>query len=395
MKPEYKNLRSLAAAFLLLVLFAGVVHIAAGHLDLKTDDGSFGPWYSADKDLSYNGITDNLGENTVLLLGSSEFKYGRTTRYHPVNLFADEDFDFMEVGGPLNQSLFHAVVAGAVAPKLKSGKVILFLSPTWFNKKGVSSGDYALRFSETQYIHFLENPDVSAEGREYVISRTNDLLENKKKWHGKVSLINRALADENAGPLTRFLFKIERILAEDRDRMSTSLLLRIANKDKFDPLLPQTGQYDVQDLIKMEKEAVEESEPISTNPFLMKDTTWERDYIKKYKGLKGEHTGSIRKKSPEMDDLRAFLEVCRSTGLKTKVIILPVNGRWFDYVGCDKSRRDAMADRVIKMSEEYGAEAVNLMEYAYVPYLTNDSSHPWHVGWLKVDKEVLEFCEKE
>lgn len=390
MKPEYRKLRGFAAAFVLLALFIATMHVVAEHIDLKVDDESFGIWYDHSKDMSYCGISENIGDDTILLMGSSEFRHGRKTKYHPVNALSNADFDIMEIGGPFNQCLFHTVAVGAFEPGLKSRKAILLVSPTWFKSHAVLPEDYKLRFSETEYIHFLENPKITDETKGFVASRTEELLAGDKGLELKVSLANRALLGEKSEPVTKALFGIYRLMASDRDRFSTAALLRTGERE-----YPVHGKKEpsAERFAKMERRAAEKCSKRASNPFDMRDASWNSDYKDVYESYKNNHPGAIRRNSPEMEDLRAFLAVCRETGIEAKLIILPVNGKWFDYMGGNHDRRRRMADAVMALADEYGAECADLMQYEYEPYVTRDASHPWNVGWLKVDKEILEFCE--
>ena len=132
-----KKINSFVAAIVLLAMFTVVVHFICANNDLKDNTGQFGTWYNTYKDLSYNALSRNLEKDSVLMLGSSEFRHGRKTQYHPTNFFKDTDVKLVTVGGPFNQTLFHTVALGSLQPHLKSKKVILLVSPTWFKHSGV------------------------------------------------------------------------------------------------------------------------------------------------------------------------------------------------------------------------------------------------------------------
>ena len=125
-----KKINSFIAALLLLAMFTFVVHFVCANNDLRDKTGRFGTWYNTYKDLSYNALSQNLNKNSVLVLGSSEFRHGRKSQYHPGNLFRNTDINLVTVGGPFNQILFHTVALGSLQPHLKSKKVVLLISPT-------------------------------------------------------------------------------------------------------------------------------------------------------------------------------------------------------------------------------------------------------------------------
>ena len=138
------------------------------------------------KDTSYSAISDNIKDDTVLFMGSSEFHHGAHTPTFPAKVLKKQGIDAMCIGSSYNQSLSHATALAAVGPKLKSKKVILMVSPSWFNPLGVAAhkSAFAVRFSETEYIGM----DASGFGRGYGVTgaqtslRRADDRGNMKWW---------------------------------------------------------------------------------------------------------------------------------------------------------------------------------------------------------------------
>lgn len=158
-----RKIRAFIAAAALMVVFVLSAHMVTSGLSLRVDNGRFGFWFNPYKDLSYSALSENIDSDTVLVMGSSEFRHGRGSKYHPRNALRTEDADLMLIGGPCNQILFHSIAAGSLEKKLESRKVILLVSPTWFKKDGVNPVNYGLRFSESEYIQFMQNPDIESE----------------------------------------------------------------------------------------------------------------------------------------------------------------------------------------------------------------------------------------
>ncbi|MDD5823946.1 MAG: D-alanyl-lipoteichoic acid biosynthesis protein DltD [Firmicutes bacterium] len=382
------RIKSFAAAALLFAVCIGGLHIAANRLPLKVDNGRFGTWFNTYKDLSYSAISENIDDRTVLVLGSSEFRHGRKTDYHPMNALSNDDYNLMTLGGPCNQILYHTIATGAFEDKLDSRKVILLVSPTWFRPKGVSSSSYGIRFSESEYIMFLKNSKVSEELREYVASRSSDLLKDNKKFSRKLSIINRALLSGKTISLPNtILYNVEEYLAFNRDRITAQFAIRaISGQSALPSRLFNAKEFAVQ--------AETDSLKASSNPINISNHSWERKFSKIYDNEKNKHCNTISDKSKEFDDLEAFLKVCDDCNLEVKLIVLPVNGRWFDHIGADKTKRSAAISRMRDMAAEHGAEIADLSIHDYEPYITKDVTHPWHKGWVYIDEEIDKFCRR-
>ena len=359
-------------------------------LSLRVDNGRFGFWFNPYKDLSYSALSENIDSDTVLVMGSSEFRHGRESEYHPKNALRTENADLMLIGGPCNQILFHSIAVGSLEEKLDNRKVILLVSPTWFKKECVSAVNYGLRFSESEYIQFMQNPDIESETKKYVAERSENLLKDNSRFRTKVSTINRYLVDGRKDIISSILFKTGKMLAFDRDRVSAAMAVKKISKKNDLKFSLDTISNEAFDL--MVSQAEEESMKASDNPFDISDRSWNRKFSKTYEADKNAHPDRICSDSPEFDDLKAFLEVCRQTGLQAKLIIMPVNGKWFDYIGTGKQQRRDTTDRILKLADEYGAETSDLTVYEYEPFITKDVTHPWNKGWALIDREIYSFC---
>ena len=84
-------------------------------------------------------IKKNIGENTIILLGSSELGEQMTEEQHPSKLLDYSDLNIMSIGAGNYQSLIHIMNLGAIAneKKFKNNKFVLILSPQWFDRDGL------------------------------------------------------------------------------------------------------------------------------------------------------------------------------------------------------------------------------------------------------------------
>lgn len=387
------KIRSFIAAVLLMAVFVISARTFTSGLSLRVDNGRFGFWFNPYKDLSYCALSENIDSDTVLVMGSSEFRHGRKSMYHPSNALRTENADLMLIGGPYNQILFHSVAVGSLEKKLDNRKVILLISPTWFKKEGVGTVNYGLRFSESEYIEFMQNPGIDISTKKYVAERSEKLLADNYRFRTKVKIINRYLVDGKKDYFSKMLFKVEKMLAFDRDRVSAAMAVKRISKKNDLKFSLETISNEAFDMLVSQAE--EDSLKASDNPFDISDKSWNSRFSKTYEGAKNAHPDKICSDSPEFDDLKSFLDVCKQTGLEAKLIIMPVNGKWFDYIGTGKQQRKEATDKILKIADEYGVETADLTVYEYEPFITKDVIHPWNKGWALIDKEIYSFCAGE
>lgn len=409
-----RRIRSFFAALCLLVILMGIVHVFCKAAPLKDDHRRFGLWYNMYKNLSYEALSVNMEDTTVPVMGSSEFRHDRGTKFHLAKVFADSDADIMIIGGPYNQTLYHTVALGSLEPGLKSKKAVLLLSPTWFKKDGVKKSDYALRFSETEYIKFMENPDIPDEIKNHVAVRSEELLSEDANLRDRVSLIDSRLVYGMDDPFTNARFRIESLMASDRDHLNTRLFMSLrqfrdrraaARHVAEDGAAAADGSSNTGNnaagreltdeyWADLAEDAIRWTGKHSNNPFGMKDSKWKAIFAGIYESSRGRNPNNVNPKSRELEDLETFLELCRACDIEAKLIILPVNGGWYDYVGTTQAKRAATVEAIAELGEKYGAEITNLGEYDYEEAMTMDAVHPWHKGWVIIDEEIYDFVKK-
>ncbi|MDD6155376.1 MAG: D-alanyl-lipoteichoic acid biosynthesis protein DltD [Eubacteriales bacterium] len=418
------KIKAFFTALLLMVLFALGIHGVFSHMSLKDDKDMIGAWTSSYKDLSYNWVSDNLTEPDIMpVLGSSEFNHGLGQPYHPFSLFnaKESDVKIMNIGGPFNQTLFHTVFLGAAEPQMKLRKVVFLASPTWFQRGGVSKESYGLRFSTGEYIAFMENDNIPKSIKEYVAKRSEKLLADDTGKIKDVRLIDRVNLSGKAGPVSKLRYNVLKMYTFDTDIVTTKTAMAIREKTgkgtgrkkkssaKYpeDPKSPmmweragergsagKSGYFVNWNVLEQYAER-RDPRHSNKNDFFMDDHEWGKLYKTQYKKLKGYHSKTRWDKSPEFTDLAYFLKLCRARGIKAEVIVLPVNGYWYDYTGMTAKRRDDFEKKIAGVCDKYGAEVASLSKYDYDKYITMDAVHPWGKGWIKINEQIYRFYREK
>ena len=383
------KIKAFFTALALLALTVILVHFVLEGADLKTDGASFGTWYSTYRDMSKSAISDNIHDETLLVLGSSEFHHGRNTVYHPANMPAMNGLDLMLIGGPWNQSLFHTILLGSVEKDMPKRKVVMLVSPTWFKNSGIKTYEFCLRFSETEYIEFMDNPDIPEKIKKYAAGRVEELTREDSTLSLKAKIINRHF-ERNNSSLPDPAFQLIKAYAHDSDVVTTGTDMLFLSKKKImrekgESATPDRSYWD-----EMYSAAERDGKKESHNMFMMNDRRW-KDFAGKYKRLKKYHAKDDPMISPEKGDYEAFLELCKAVDIKPLIIILPVNGKWYDYTGMKKSTREELTFYISSQAEKYGAKVADLSGYEYTDYFTEDQVHPGGCGWVKINEEIYKF----
>lgn len=415
-----RKVKAFCVATLLFCCFATGLHTICVSTGLQAKDHRFGTWDNRYKDLSYNGLRMNITKKTMVVFGSSEFRHGKNTAYHPRNIFAHSNVRLMTIGGPFNQTLFHTVALGAISDQIKSKKVVLLVSPTWFAGKGVKSKAYALRFSKTEYMAFMEDPKIPVDVKRYVARRSEKLLAHDPKLSHFVKNCNAVNLGKNPKLYQRLLYLSSKRYATDTDYITMRMAMTfMADRNTHNrtvekvlgPLrekarmqmyqgLRRKGVVTSKDLKqfmarkKVWQQVRKASQKRSNNAFYMSDKMWRSKYARLAPKMAGAHAHATWEKTSEYDDLRAFLKICRARGIKPMLLVLPVNGYWYDYTGMTADKRDVVNRRVKAMAAAYGAKYVSLSKYDYRPYITTDAVHPWNEGWFQIDQKINAYYQQ-
>lgn len=387
-----KKIYAFITAFVLFVCFAICFNFCIRDENIDIDKKTFGTWVNTYKDLSYNAISKELDDKSMIVYGSSEFDHGKTSIYHPSNLFKKQNINLMLIGNAYNQTLSHAISLSALEPKLKTRKVVLILSPTWFYEQGVTPDHFSLRFSESSYMELMSNKDISKSTKEYIASRSEELLALDPFMLKQIKRYNRIFLSNNANFIDKSIYSIRRAYKKDQDILTVNMALKTSKINHYNGKKnpPRQGIKSVEWGI-LANNAVKKGIKHRTNPYGMNDKIFNKKMKKKLKYAKNSHKKDSFKTSPEYEDLRCFLKICKETNIKPLIILQPVNGYWYDYTGLTKIKRQVLQKDIQKIALEYNAKLADFTDEEYSKYFFGDNVHPSGGGWIKLNEKIYKF----
>ena len=152
----------------------------------KVKDNSIRYNTSYEKYKSYDILTQNIKQNTLVLLGSSELIATINEGYHPKKIFNYDDFNIMQIGEGHFQNIIHAATLGSIGNDVKNNKVVIIESIQWFdNKNGILKDAFLSRISEEHVYRTMVNEKISRETKEKFINRIIELSATNKELHKK------------------------------------------------------------------------------------------------------------------------------------------------------------------------------------------------------------------
>ncbi|WP_294403434.1 D-alanyl-lipoteichoic acid biosynthesis protein DltD [uncultured Clostridium sp.] len=332
--------------------------------------------------------------NDLFLFGSSEMAIN--VKQNSIKLFPIKgaDYNISCFGRGYVQNLQQATYIGG--SDLKSNqKVAYILSLQWFdNSDGVKADKFAANFSEIQFYNFLNNPKISEENKQYYAKRVYSLLEQTDKYQAE-ALYARLYSNPNLfKKICMFImnpyYKMSNYLSTIKDK---ALIYEEMKK------LPQKKPKEQLEEINWGEEEMQISEKnsneVSTNQFHLTDDYYDKNIKEHLDYLDGCLENNDTLSSVEMDDFKFFLSVCKDLNIKPYIIMPPVNGWYYDYLGLNIDRRNEYYNSIDRLSKEQDLDVLDLRQYEYKQGFLIDVMHLGEEGWLKVSEGIYNhFNEK-
>lgn len=337
--------------------------------------------------------------DSLIVFGSSELK---TTDIctHPANFFAGKrcGFQVFLAGRGSCQSLVHAMSIAGSGEALRGKKVVLITAPQSYVPDGIAPDLFLANFSEQQALRMLADETIPAELKQYLSSRIQTLLGQYRDEYGvqlqastAAGLLTRAVAGENdvACALLKPYAAVSGWMLDIKDTAASARVMR-----QYTDTAPQTVPIDWEQALSMAMEQA--GQMVQNNDYFMQDSYYSTYIGRKLPQYAGKDAALRYDSSPEYDDLRCLMELCRVKELDVLFVHVPMHGSWCDYTGISPETRAAYYDAVREIVEEYdNVTLLDLTAQEYEPYFLCDTMHLGWKGWLAVDRAMAAFYQED
>ena len=388
---------TIVASIVIVVVLSinGFLNYQINILKNTKDISEFGNEYGnniKDSSIIAKDILDD--RNDLFLFGSSEMDIN--VEQNSIKLFPIKgaDYNISCFGRGYVQNLQQATYIGSSNLK-PDQKVAYILSLQWFDDSdGVKADKFAMNFSEIQFYNFLNNPRVSEENKQYYAKRVYSLLKESDKYQAE-ALYARLYSNPN------WLKKIGMFIMSPYYK-TNNYLLRIRDKaliyKEMKTLPEKKVEGDLRDIVWKEEEneiSKKNKNEISTNQFHLTDDYYNKNIKEHLDYLNGCLKNSDMLSSIEMDDFKFFLSVCRDLNIQPYIIMPPVNGWYYDYLGLSKDARNKYYNEIDRLSKEQNLDVLDLRQYEYKQGFLMDAMHLGEEGWLKVSEGIYNHFNKK
>ena len=387
-------MRILKAFVTALVLFAITVAGFRWYVNdaITSNTNDIDYYLSRKKYLSTSALANNLNKNTALVLGSSELSRLYNSKYHPKQMVNAKDKSFMLIGEGYFQSLNHAIRVGAVANSMQNKKVNLILSPQWFTPEGAEPMAFASRFSEDNFIDFLKNSNITKKTKQQIIQRTNKLLAVSPKMADRIKTYEQVFTANDASLLDSIYASI--FTSFISLKTDTAFLSDYQKSDIRKKVAKSVVKFTGIDEAQLLKDADKIGAKEVTNPFNMENKNYHKRYAYRVDRKKNSQLNDSYSKSVEYGDLQLFLDVCKENHIDVNLIMIPVNGAWYDHVGFSREKRQEYYDNIRKIAKKNKVTLSDLSSHEYTNYFFMDATHYGWKGWIYVNESILTFESK-
>lgn len=385
-------MKRIVAFIVAIILFIGIVIGYNLYLDKQIETNKNKLYYLLG-DEKFNSIEsaklclNSKNSDNILLLGSSELSSFNKEIFNNGN----SDFNMYLIGQGYTQSLQNALALGAIEGETQINKVALVVSPQWFQSNSILKSEiFASKFQKGTFHSFLENDNISKETKTKVINRLKELEKTDTLELEKINRYEKAYLKNNI--IEKISLKISNNLEDTKyKRKLINKLNDITINSDYQKVSFSNHNFD-----NLLEDATKKAEKLCTNNELKIYNDYYNKYVKdKLKEKKNNSKNVDFSNIQEYEDLELFLIICQELNIKPLIINVPVNGRWYDYIGISKEKREKYYNKVNDLAIKYNAKIADFSECEYEDYFLKDIMHLGLRGWLKVDEAVYKYYKEQ
>ena len=334
--------------------------------------------------------------DNLLMFGSSELEHTIGYYTQPIKFFngKKDGFQINLIGKAGYKSLVHAADFGSLGSSLKGQKIVFILSPQWFIKKGINENTFEANSSELQVYGFLFNKHISLTTKQ-AFSKRIVLISGKKPnkhfslmWEYCSLYSNKGLVSTSKRYLLTPYYWLRYELLTLKDDINSNNYLKLNPKlTKYLKPHHTTINWNAE----LERASKIAKPTSNNNRFGMDNKVYDHVFKKIPKSIRMSPNNNLNKVSPEYEDFKLLLDVCRDEGIKPLFLNIPVNGKWYDYVGYNKNDRLAYYKKINDMVNSYGFEIADFSKHENENYFLMDSAHIGWKGWIYVNEAIDKY----
>jgi D-alanine transfer protein len=384
----YRHLHAAAWALVLvaLVVLAGLR--VADSLEQRAVY-ALAPKILADKHLGRALQADAFGRPDLLVMYGSSELMNVESPFHASNLFQQHPrgFEPFIVGRDGTTPLNMLQQIASVGPALRGKRVVLSYTPGMFFRELINPDFYAGSFSPLHAYGLAFSLDLDRD-----LKRSAALQMLKYPDQPQDDPLLRFAMERLAGdsPLDRALYDLvlpvglaKQQMLRLQDRLSTlGLIWRQSAAEQ--PLLPRPQPAPI-DWPALQAEADQAAhDAVTNNPFGMPDEDWARDASTLIKARWND--GSFLEQldlANAWTDLDLTLRVLRHYDARVLILVMPMHGFYYDYMGVTPEARQQYYRRLEAVGQANGVPVLGFPERDTDRYfLTDPSGHLSPKGWV-------------
>ena len=80
--------------------------------------------------------------------------------------------------------------------------------------------------------------------------------------------------------------------------------------------------------------------------------------------------------------------------IKPLLVILPVNGYYYDYTGFPQTARETYYSNIRNLADAYNAQLADFSADEYTKYFFEDQVHIGRKGWVLINESLYNFYKE-
>ncbi|AFQ43751.1 D-alanyl-lipoteichoic acid biosynthesis protein DltD [Desulfosporosinus meridiei] len=330
----------------------------------------------------------------IPMYGSSEMSM--INNYHPAKVLTPETgvTPFL-IGRGGTQTIIN-VLNLASLEDLRGKKIAIFITPQWFGPGGISQSTFEGNFSALHAYNMFFSSDISPSLKRQIAERILNFPEAYKEYPYLKNMLENEINSSIMAKVNKTLdwlpARMEYSALEVRDFFKVIWQVKDLADKQVARYSAKAANPPEMEWSRLREEAkVDAIKSTDNNPFKMDNKFYQEYLLPKLKESKDSDKHDLNLSSPEYNDLKLLMQVLKEKGAKPLFVIIPMNGRWYDYAGLDRLQREQCYQKLAALVQAEGYPLADFSSHEYEDYYLKDLWHLAWIGWVDVDQKLYEF----